>query len=176
MRVHRLVIGFVVVCATLGCNRLKKTEEAAAASATVNAAPPSDDVVIKVKDRPLEKVKVVSAVASDRHIYLGLDHCKLDCSIFVGSVHPGSPKDWAIEDRCRPSFRVIRITLKGDKELVPGTYDRDHFTLGVLDEENGKNLLVEARSAKLELKSTTEGSFETDTGTKGSFKATPCKT
>jgi hypothetical protein len=170
MGAHRFGIGFVIVCAAVGCNRQEKKE--AAASATVTAA--SNDVAIKVSDKPVEKVKVVSALASDKNIDLVLD-CEVDCSIFEKAFTPGVAPDGAFEDKCGPNYRYIKIAMNPSGPLKPGTYDQDKFSLGLVDAQNGANLLFDVKTAKLELKSETEGSFETDTGTKGSFKAKRCK-
>lgn len=173
MDAHRLGIGVVIVCAAFGCNRQEK-KEAPAASAAVTAAPPSNEVAIKVGDKPLEKVKVVSALSSGKEINLVID-CEVDCGIYEGAFTPGVANTHKIEDKCGPNWRVINIALNPSGPLTAGTYDRDKFQLGLRNAENGDNLLFDPKTAKLELKSETEGSFETDTGTKGSFKAKLCK-
>lgn len=172
MGVLRLGIGFVVVFAALGCNRLEKKNEAAASAALAAAPPPSNDVFVKINDKPVEKVNVVTALSSGVNIDLVLD-CQVDCSIYEQAYTPGVARKDAIEDKCGPKYRYITIAMNPSGPLKAGTYDQNKFSLGIRGAEDNANLLFDAKSAKLELKSETEGSFEA--GTKGSFKAKLCK-
>src|SRR5690606_38983094 len=92
MTQQRLALALVAAVAAFGRNQNSKETThsgASAASKSASAAePPTSEVAIKVADKPLEKVKIVSAVASDKEINLVID-CEVDCDVFEEAYTPG---------------------------------------------------------------------------------------